>query len=57
MIYRHDRVECMLCGVECESVVHVLQECSANIAGRDNFQKVHKQLLGARYVEFERLSI
>ena len=38
---RDSRVECMLCGAECESVVHVLWECSSY---RDNFQEVLKQL-------------
>ena len=50
---RDGRVECTLCGTECESVVHVLWECCSN---RENFQEVLKQLLGARYAEFETLS-
>ena len=49
-------VECTLCGAECESVVHVLWECSSYSTCRDNFQEALKQLLGARYVEFETLS-
>ena len=50
---RDGRVECTLCGAECESVVHVLWECSSHSACRDNFQEALKQLLGARYAEFE----
>ena len=53
---RDGRVECMLCGAECESVVHVLWECSSYSTCRDNFQEAFKQLLGARYAEFETLS-
>ena len=53
---RDGRVECTLCGAECESVVHVLWECSSYNACRDNFQEALKQLLGARYAEFETLS-
>ena len=44
---RDGRVECTLCGAECESVVHVLWECSSYSTG---------QLLGASYAEFEMLS-
>ena len=54
--YRDGRVECTLCGAECESVVHVLWECSSYSTCRDNFQEALKQLLGARYAEFETLS-
>ena len=53
---RDGRVECTLCGAEYESVVHVLWEYSSYSICRDNFQEVLKQLLGARYVEFETLS-
>ena len=49
---RDGRVECTLCGAECESVVHVLWECSSYSACRNNFRK----RLGARYAEFETLS-
>ena len=54
---RDGRVECTLCGAESESVVHVLWECSSYSTCRDNFQEALKQLLGARYAEFETLSI
>ena len=50
------RVECTLCGAECESVVHVLWECFRYSTCRDNFQEALKQLLGARYADFETLS-
>ena len=53
---RDGRIECTLCGAECESVVHVLWECSSYSTCRDNFQEALKQLLGARYAEFETLS-
>ena len=32
---------CTLCGAECESVVHVLWECSSYSTCRDNFQLTH----------------
>ena len=28
-VYREGKIECTLCGDECESVVHVLWECPA----------------------------
>ena len=43
---RHsDRDGCTLCGAECESVAHVLWECSNYTTCRDNFQEALKQLL------------
>ena len=39
---RDGRVECTLCGAECESVVHVLWECSTYSTCRDNFQEALK---------------
>ena len=50
---RDSRAECTLCGAGCESVVHVLWECSTYSTCRDNFQEALKQLLGARYAELE----
>ena len=47
-IDRDSKVECTLCGAECESVVHVLWECSSYSTCRDNFQEALTQLLGAR---------
>ena len=52
---RDGRVECTLCGAECENVVHVLWECYTYSTRRDNFQELLKQLLGARYAEFKSL--
>ena len=49
-------IEMVLCGAECERVLHVLWECSSYSTCRDKFQEALKQLLGARYVEFETLS-
>ena len=46
----------LLCGAECESVVHVLWGCSIYSTCRDNFQEVLKQLIGARYAEYKRFS-
>ena len=53
---RDGRVERMLCGAECESVVQALWECSSYSTCRHSFQEALKQLLGARYAEFEMLS-
>ena len=55
---RDGRVECTLCGAECDSVVHVtvLWECCSYSACMDNFQEALKQLLGGRYAELETLS-
>ena len=46
------RVECTLGGAECESVVHVLWECSSYSNCKDNFQEALKQLRA----DFETLS-
>ena len=53
---REGRVKCTLCGAECESVVHVLWECSSYSNCRDNFQEALKQLLGARLRRFAAFS-
>ena len=47
----------MLCGAECESIVHVLWECSAcsNITG--TFVEKLLELLGNRYAEYRESSI
>ena len=34
---REGKLECALCGAECESVVHVLWECSAYSSSRASF--------------------
>ena len=54
---RDGRKECMLCGAECESVCHVLWECSAYDSIRSNFIESLKDTLGDRYLEFESLDI
>ena len=45
-------MECTLCGAECESVVHVLWECSAYTS----FVLKLEELLGDRYADFEALN-
>ena len=44
----------MLCGAECESVVHVLWECSAysSSSSRASFLLRLEELLGDRYADF-----
>ena len=42
---RDGRVECTLCGAECESVVHVLWECSSYSTCRDSFQEALKTIV------------
>ena len=48
----------MLRGAECDSVVHVLWECSIYTCStcRDNFRMRSNNLFGGRYAEFETLS-
>ena len=41
---------------ECDSVVHVLWECSAFSICQDNFREELKELLGDRYKDFDQLS-
>ena len=48
--------ECVLCGAECESVVHVLWECSAYSNIRATFVEKLRELLGNRYAEFDKLN-
>ena len=43
---RGGKMECSMCGAECERVVHVLWECSAYSACQDNFREELKELLG-----------
>ena len=47
---REGKVECSICGAECESVVHVLCECPAH---REGFRAKVKELIGD---SFEQLS-
>ena len=55
---REGKLECVLCGVECESVVHVLWECSAysNNIIRGIFVERLRELLGNRYTDFDKLN-
>ena len=48
--------KCTLCGAECESVVHVLLECSAYSSSRASFLLKLEELLGDRYTDFEALN-
>ena len=50
---REGKSECALCGAECESVVHVLWECSAYSNIRGMFVD---KLLGNRYADFDKLN-
>ena len=50
---REGKSECTLCGAECESVVHVLWECSAYSNIRVIFVE---KLLEDRYVNFDKLN-
>ena len=45
--------ECTLCGAECESVVHVLWECTAYSSSRASFTEKLQELLGDSYTDFE----
>ena len=42
---RNGRTECVLCGDECESVVHVLWECPAYKDSKEEFMKENHTLL------------
>ena len=50
---REGKSECTLCGAECESVVHVLWECTAY---RASFTEKLQELLGDSYTDFDLLS-
>ena len=47
---REGKVECTLCGAECESVVHVLWECPAYDSCRLMFLENHQELLIATWI-------
>ena len=49
-------MECTLCGAECESVVHVLWECTAYSSSRASFTEKLQELLGDSYANFDLLS-
>ena len=53
---REGKVECTLCGAECESVVHVLWECPAYSNCRLAFLKKLQELLGDKYIDFDSLN-
>ena len=53
---KEGKSECALCGAECESVVHVLWECSAYSNIRVIFVEKLRELLGDRYVYFDKLN-
>ena len=53
---REGNSECTLSGDECESVVHVLWECSAYSSSRASFMLKLEELLGDRYADFEVLN-
>ena len=53
---KEGKSECTLCGAECESVVHVLWECSAYSSSRVSFMVKLEQLSGDRYADFEVLN-
>ena len=48
--------ENLLCGAECESVVHVLWECSVYSSNKVSFMVKSEELLGDRYADFEVLN-
>ena len=50
---REGKLECTLCGAECESVVHVLWECSAYSSSRASFLLNLEELLGDRYADLK----
>ena len=47
------RTECVLCGDECESVVHVLWECPAYKDSREEFLAKLRATLGEAFKDFE----
>ena len=49
-------MECTLCGAECESVVHVLWECTAYSSSGASFTEKLQELLGDSYADFDLLS-
>ena len=52
---RNGRTECVLCGDECESVVHVLWECPAYKDSREEFMIKLRSTLGEAFKYFEAL--
>ena len=52
---RNGRTECVLCGDECESVVHVLWECPAYKDGREEFMIKLRSTVREVFIDFEAL--
>ena len=53
---REGKLECTLCGAECESVVHMLWECTAYSSSRTSFMEKLQELLEDSYADFKLLS-
>ena len=51
--WRNGRTECILCGDECESVVHVLWEFPAYKDNREGFMVKLRAILGEVFKDFE----
>ena len=56
MVGRVRHAECVLCGAECESVVHVIWECPVYKDSRDAFMAKLQNLLGEGWNDFNCLS-
>ena len=54
---REGKSECVVCGAECESVGHVLWECSAYSNIRGIFVEKLRELLGNRYADLTSLIV
>ena len=52
---REGKSECTLCGAECESVVHVLWECTTYSSSRASFTEKLQELLGDSCADFDLL--
>ena len=50
---RKSMTECILCGIECESIVHVLWECPAYKDSRNEFMVKLRATLGEAFKDFE----
>ena len=53
---RNGRIECVLCGDECESVVHVLWVCPVYKDKREGFMVKLRAILGEAFKDFEALN-
>ena len=53
---KEGKSQCTLCGCECESVTHVLWECSVYSNIRSNFMAKLNAILGDKYSDFVALS-